>query len=112
MKNDKNEDVETVITAIGCVSSVIIVPFLIAYSGFVLSYLWLWFLVPLGVAPISIFHALGISTLIGLYPADSNSPKQDGENPGWKLMRRILNRVIQITFALFFGYVWHLFMKP
>lgn len=38
-------------------------PFLAIYSGFVLSYLWLWFIVPLGVPAIAIGHAIGIMTI-------------------------------------------------
>lgn len=33
-------------------------------EGFVLSNLWDWFIVPLGVRPISILHAIGICVLL------------------------------------------------
>lgn len=35
-----------------------------AFEGFVLSSLWEWFIVPLGVRPISIVHAIGICVLL------------------------------------------------
>lgn len=33
-------------------------------EGLVLSYLWTWFIVPLGVRPVSILHAIGICVLL------------------------------------------------
>ena len=33
-------------------------------EGFVLSYLWEWFVVPLGLQPVSILHAVGLCVLL------------------------------------------------
>jgi len=37
------------------------------WTGFCLSSLWGWFVVPLGVNPIGIAHAIGISTVIAMF---------------------------------------------
>lgn len=37
----------------------------VIYLGFVFSYLWLWFIVPLGVPAISVAHAVGLGLLKG-----------------------------------------------
>lgn len=36
------------------------------FNGIVLSVLWFWFAVPLGVAPIETAHAVGIAVLVSL----------------------------------------------
>ena len=35
------------------------------FGGWVMTYLWKWFIVPLGVPPITLFHALGINLMAG-----------------------------------------------
>lgn len=37
------------------------------WSGFLLSRLWEWFVVPLGVRPLSLAHAIGVALLVGLF---------------------------------------------
>jgi hypothetical protein len=48
------------------VVSLALLPVLIPWEGFVIAKLWRWFLVPLGVPPVTISHAIGISTLTWL----------------------------------------------
>ena len=50
---------------------------LLIYRGFVLSILWAWFLVPLGLPEIGIAHALGVSVIIGLTYAGLSDKKAD-----------------------------------
>jgi hypothetical protein len=40
-------------------------PFLVTSSGFALSILWRWFVVPLGMPVIGIWHAAGLAALLG-----------------------------------------------
>jgi hypothetical protein len=37
------------------------------WGGFVAAKLWLWFMVGLGVVPITYWHAVGLSALIGVF---------------------------------------------
>ncbi len=47
------------------------------WSGFVLSILWGWFLVPLGVPAIGTAHAIGIAVVMGMF--HRNNAKRDDE---------------------------------
>lgn len=51
-------------------------PFMMALKGFVLSKLWLWFIVPLGVVAINIPTACAISLIVTLLTAKAGK----GEN--------------------------------
>jgi hypothetical protein len=67
-------------------------------DGIVVSKMWLWFLVPLGVHAISVAHAFGLSCIVNVlvYRPDLKTEGELGE------------RVINCTlFALFtFGMAW------
>ncbi len=43
---------------------VVLVVVLSVVRGFVLSYLWSWFVAPLGIPEIGIAHAIGISLIV------------------------------------------------
>lgn len=55
------EDGEKV--AMGCLLVLALLPFGVAFRAFVLSRLWAWFLVPLGVPALAVGHALGLIAL-------------------------------------------------
>ena len=61
------------------VFSVVIIVFAVPFAlltGMVLSDLWLWFMVPLGVPAIGVAHACGITTIPGIFlflPAQGHS---------------------------------------
>lgn len=40
-----------------------------AYAAFVLALLWGWFIVPLGVPAISMFHAWGLTVIVNMFTA-------------------------------------------
>ena len=65
MADDNEEEAKTI--AIGCLAIIIVTPFAIMLRGFVLTRLWLWFLVPLGLPAIGLWHAYGLSILIALF---------------------------------------------
>ena len=69
--------------------------------GVVLSYMWAWFIVPLGAAPISIVHAIGISLLIGMF---TSHLKQDDDDNN-KVWEGIAQRVAGTLFAFGLGYL-------
>lgn len=47
-------------------------------NGFALSYLWLWFVVPLGVKPLGIAHAIGLGAIVRFLTHQYSS-----DSPGW-----------------------------
>jgi hypothetical protein len=47
--------------------------------GFVLSQLWLWFLVPLGVPVVGIAQAIGISLLVSMLTVSSHKSSDDDD---------------------------------
>jgi hypothetical protein len=77
-------------------------------DGWVLTYLWAWFMVPLGLPPIGIAWAIGISLPIMLM-TNHEKPKQ-GEKTD--LTEAIADAVLRPLAALLFGYVAHRCMQP
>ena len=53
-----------------------------AWSGFVLTRLWVWFVVPLGVAPITVWQAAGLfAVATWMSGAHSDSSDNDKDKP-------------------------------
>ncbi len=73
--------------------------------GFVLSYLWQWFVVPLGVPDITVVHAIGISMLVAFLTYE-NAYQGDSKEATTKLA----GSVLAMPFILLIGYVIHSFM--
>src|SRR5690606_19739412 len=82
------------------------------YSGFALSVLWRWFVVPsLGAPPLTIGYAIGIATVVGYLTQPWKRSKKE-ENTDWD---RLLAEGVGVaigkpTFALLFGWVVTLFL--
>lgn len=57
----------------------------VAWEGFVLSILWRWFLVPLGVAPVGVWAAAGIALVVGVltHQTPSEPPEGDPDFAWW-----------------------------
>lgn len=73
--------------------------------GFVLSVLWDWFMVPLGVAEIGIAWAIGLSLIVGFFTShlySGENKKDAGEI--------VVGGIFNSLFALFLGWIIHLFM--
>lgn len=88
---------------------IILFPLLIIYSaivhGWVLSKLWLWFLVPIfGLQPLNITQAIGISIIVGFLTHQVDIKK--GKDDKVKLFLVLINPFI----ILLFGYIVHKFM--
>ena len=66
----------------GCAALLLLFPFLIAAAavvrGHVLSVLWEWFVVPLGVGPIGLVQAIGIASLAAMltYEGTADGPRE------------------------------------
>jgi hypothetical protein len=78
---------------------------LIIFNGFVITQLWNWFIVPLGVISISIAHAIGLSLIIGMLTLRINAEYK--EMKPWEYMT-----ISCIAYLMFWGMgaIVHLFM--
>ena len=94
-----------IILAIVCVIASIIL------NGLTVMLLWKWFIVPLGIVPISFVMALGISGFVRFlthYPYQVKSEKKkDFEDT---MISLIGESIIYPAFVLLFGYILSLFL--
>jgi hypothetical protein len=97
----------------GCLLVIIMLPFIVALRGFILSKMWFYFLVPLGMTQIGLAHALGLSTLLSLFSGDyarSNGPDKDAESLDfiWVMVK---SGVLSPLFLWFMGWCFYCFMQ-
>ena len=76
--------------------------------GFVLSYLWGWFVVPFGLPELSIPHAIGISLIIGFLTHQIR--KEDEKKQPDEVIGSIGTAIIATGFAFLVGWIVSLFM--
>jgi len=74
--------------------------------GWVLSLLWLWFLVPLGLPTLAIAHAIGIGVLVGLL-TNQYIPNRDSEE---EILNMVAHSICQPLILLTIGYIAKSFM--
>lgn len=74
------------------------------WSGFVLHKLWAWFVVPLGVAPVSTAHAIGLTCVLGLF---TRLPKEDFIE---RIGRKAGTAFMVPALVLFFGWIVTFFL--
>ena len=89
------------------IAIVLLIPGLL-FSGLVIKLLWGWFIVPLGVIPISIIHAIGIDIVVSLI---APSTTKDTDNMSVSEFITYLIKVITkpLTYLLM-GFIVKLFM--
>jgi len=75
-------------------------------NGWALSLLWSWFMVPLGLPPIGIAWAIGISIVIG-YLTNHNEKKKGEEVDSTHV---VIVAFMRPVFAVGIGYIVHSFM--
>lgn len=80
---------------------VLCIPFLWAWSGFAMSKLWTWFLVPLGVPAVGIWAAMGIACIGRLMLHNGNSDKSEDKQ---RVLFVVVTDFARSGFALAFGY--------
>lgn len=85
---------------------ILLMPFEVTWSGFVLTKLWAWFIVTtFNRAPLRIPQALGISLIVHFLTSsisDAREKRGTGE--------AIALSISMPLFALFFGWIYHLFL--
>jgi|GEM_PF-3051235 hypothetical protein len=75
------------------------------FSGWILKTMWAWFIVPLGVMPLSIAHAIGVDSLLTIYRFRYR--KRD-DNEDWYIP--VVGAVFGNLILLAIGALAHLFM--
>lgn len=83
-----------------------------AVRGFVLSELWGWFVVPLGVGELGVAHAIGFALVVGYltYQPDAKSESEVEGTFGVRLVTSLLNVIIPGAMVWGAGGVIHLMM--
>ena len=71
-------------------------------GGWTLSWLWFWFIVPLGVPAIGVAHSIGIVGLVGFLTKQYNKTEETSEALSFAIIAPLM--------ALSIGYIVHLFM--
>ena len=79
-------------------------------NGWVLSILWGWFLVPLGLAPISVISAIGIALILNYIQKDFKAEETEGDTAIDKFVNAITKALAKPLGALFVGWIITLFM--
>lgn len=77
------------------------------FEGLVLSYLWQWFVVPLGLKPVTILHAIGLCVLLDFITYHYYDYKRSEEVGFATSVSYIL---IRPTIAIIIGAILHFFM--
>jgi hypothetical protein len=67
-------------------------------NGFMLSYMWEWFVVPFGLPSVSIIHAIGIAILVSMLTDHSKSSKGD-DDPFIQIAIYVVARLIAFGIA-------------
>jgi len=81
----------------------------IPWTGFVISKLWLWFLVPLGIVPVGIWWACGIGTTLQALRGWSGMEKRfaiDTEHDDEKALSGAALDILMYGTALLFGWIY------
>lgn len=96
----------------GVVGLIVLMAFSAVFSGYALSVLWGWFIVPIFHLPqLSITAAIGISLVIGyLTHQIINDPKDSDRSFAEKIGVATAYSILKPGSALLIGWVVHLFM--
>lgn len=81
----------------------------VVVDGFVLTYLWGWFLVPLGLVQIGMAHAIGVSILVSYLTHQTNN-SDDNDDASKTFWTMIITSFCKSGLVMLMGYVAHSFM--
>lgn len=84
-------------------------------AGTALSFLWGWFVVPLGAKPIGCIHSIGLMMLLNLpllrLSMAVNGLKKTGDDDMLQTIGiGVANILITYPLTVLFGWIWHSFM--
>ncbi len=83
----------------------------IFFGAYTLTMLWQWFVVPLGVKPIGILHAMGLSMFVGYFKGKAvyEEKPEDVPTAEW-IAQKLVNFYTKVGVILAVGWVYSLFM--
>ncbi len=97
--------------AMGCALILIMIPIGILLKGFVLCKTWMWFMVPLGVIPISQAHAYGLTTMAALFITHGlKSSIEDEEGMGRVVLKALTSLIVYPLLVWGIAYTCYSFM--
>lgn len=73
--------------AIGGILILVLLPFTMLLRAFVMTQLWSWFVVPLGVMTIGLAHAYGLTIIIALFTMALKSSLDDEKGMAYKVFK-------------------------
>jgi hypothetical protein len=96
---------------IGCLGYLAIIPISALWSGYVLSTLWGWFIVPtFKVRPLNVLPAIGVAMVVRYLTQQYDSYTDESKSATERTVIAIGVALLHPTFALFFGWILHSFM--
>ncbi|MEN6546605.1 MAG: hypothetical protein ABFE07_11220 [Armatimonadia bacterium] len=87
--------------------ALLLIPFCILLAAYTLKTLWWWFVVPLGVPPVGMAHAYGLSTIVALMRYTDWKAVNEG-----KALESVMRSLGVNGMALLCGYIVHRIMLP
>lgn len=78
---------EAIVRLLGALLIILLIPLAFIFSGYTISVLWLWFVVPsFGLAALSIPQAMGISLIVSYltHQLPKKDEKEDSKNELWR----------------------------
>lgn len=95
----------------GIVGVVFLMVFSYIFNGYALSVLWGWFVVPTFGAPaLGLVPAIGVAIVVGYLTHQTHDCKKEEKSFGEKIAEGTVMAILKPSFALFFGWIVHLFM--
>tara|TARA_Y100000034_G_scaffold48390_1_gene59756 strand:+ start:7165 stop:7476 length:312 start_codon:yes stop_codon:yes gene_type:complete len=74
--------------------------------GWVLTYLWAWFVVPIFSVPeLTIAQAMGLSLIIGMWTYNPQATQQQEDEDKYKALARFVAICLRPFIVLFIGYI-------
>lgn len=101
------------IVAQGCLTILLIMLFATTAKAVTISLMWEWYIVPLGVVPITFLHATGLSLFVSIFKTyKSASKEQEAEIRDNPFSKEIVGKAVEVAIyplvGLFFGWLVHL----
>jgi len=106
---------EANMTALAVLGGIVGVGFLMVFSsifnGYALSVLWGWFVVPtLGAPALHIVPAIGVAMVVSYLTYQTHNCQKEKKSFGETIAEGTAMAILKPSFALFFGWIVHLFM--
>lgn len=102
---------DTPAAVISCLLLIISMPIGALWSGYVLSVLWAWFIVPTFEArPLAVLPAIGVAIVVGYLTKQIDRYTDTNKSAAERIAESIGYIFLSPAFALAFGWIVHSFM--